>query len=333
MSSTLHSRLLTVDAIVPTKDRPTYLAEALASIRAVAIRINEIAQVNIVVVDDGTDAETAAVAARYGAQWMRNTGQGLPAARNTGIRASSGEFVTFLDDDDVWLDRHLAPHLAILQARREVAMVYAQGVLGDARLRAVFPPAPAGPLPSGDVFAYFLGQCMQCNTVVVRRAVLEDVGMFDEALDASEDWDLFLRIASRYDCAGVEAPVTLYRQSAANAKDHRMWRRQMALSLDVVRKWSRIRARSEIPLRQRMVLTFAIRGWFAYRLSESAHTFLRRGDRAEALRCLSAALMASPLHATLRIPGFWSALLRSLAGFVLPSRPRGTSSIERPRGP
>lgn len=252
---------------------------------------------------------------------MRNTGQGLPAARNTGIRASSGEFVTFLDDDDVWLDRHLTPHLAILQTRPEVAMVYAQGVLSDARLRAVFPPAPAGPLPSGDVFAYSLGQCMQCNTVVVRRSVLEDVGMFDEALEASEDWDLFLRIASRYDCAGVEAPVTLYRQSAANAKDHRMWQRQMAVSLDVVRRSSRIQARSEIPLGQRITLTFAIRGWFAYRLTESAHTFLRRGDRAEALRCLSAAFTASPLHATLRVRQFWSALFRALVGPALPSQP------------
>lgn len=311
-----------LDVIVPTKDRPEYLAEALASIQAVAAQVSDVARINLVVVDDGVDSETVAVAARCGARWMRNSGKGPSGARNTGIRATSAEFIAFLDDDDVWFEGHVVPHLAVLLRRPEVAMVYAQGVLTDAELHAVYPPAPVGPLPSGDVFAYFLGQCISFNTIVVRRCALQEIGLFDETLQSSEDWDLILRIAARFDCAGVEIPVSAYRQSAANAKDHRAWQAQLVTTLDVVGRGSRRATRSRVPLQRKSVATLAIRGWFAYRMTESAQTFLRRGDRREALRCLSAAVRASPLHAALRVSGFWPTLIRCLA---ISARPAATT--------
>jgi glycosyltransferase involved in cell wall biosynthesis len=312
-----------VSVVIPTRDRAAMLAEAVESVLRVASQVSREARLEIVVVDDGSTDDTAAVARRYPVRYLQGGGRGAAAARNLGIRAATGELVAFLDDDDVWLEGHVAPHLAVLRADPEVALVFAQGILADTDLRPVFPPSPAAPLPSGDVFAYSLRQSVQWNTVVARRRVLLDLGGFDESLDGAEDWDLQLRLAARCDCAGVAVPVTLYRQDAARPKDFETYRVWYERTIGMVRRNARLPARSRIPLRQRLTLTFAIRGWYAFRFAYSARAAVARGQTGEALRCLGGALRASPLHSALRVPYFWpaaGAVARAIVGAHLRRR-------------
>jgi hypothetical protein len=228
------------------------------------------------------------------------------------LAVANGEFVGFLDDDDVWLPGHVKPHLEILQHQPAVALVYAQGVLADADLNPVYPPAPEGPLPGGDIFVYSLEMCFQWNTIVARRRVLLELGGFDETLTSSEDWDLQLRVAARYDCAGVAVPVTLYRQADTEFRGYESWRSGYRQTIGVLKRAVRLPARTRVPRRQRLLLTFTARGWFAYRCVHSADHALSLGMSREALRCLVGAMQIAPLHALFHLPGYWPAVAATL---------------------
>jgi len=103
MSAAVESRC-TVSVIVPTRDRVRWLAEALDSIRSVGERLGQRAAIETIVVDDGSDPATEDLAAAFGTRYLRSEGRGVSAARNTGLRTATGDFIAFLDDDDVWME-------------------------------------------------------------------------------------------------------------------------------------------------------------------------------------------------------------------------------------
>src|SRR5947209_8097109 len=88
-----------VSVIVPTKDRSGLLRQALASVRA--LEGPDLA-IELIVADNGSTDDTAAVAHEFGARLVRTLTPGAAAARNAGLRVATGEYLAFLDDDDVW---------------------------------------------------------------------------------------------------------------------------------------------------------------------------------------------------------------------------------------
>ena len=95
-----------VSAIIPTKNRAALLREALTSVRAVE---GPDLELEIIVADHGSTDDTESVARAFGARLVREPKPGAAAARNTGMRAATGQYVAFLDDDDLWLADHLRP--------------------------------------------------------------------------------------------------------------------------------------------------------------------------------------------------------------------------------
>ena len=89
--------MLRVSVIVPTRDRPELLAQALASVRANESRGFEL---ELVVAGDGASLESRSVAERFGAVWVESRKHGAAAARNAGLGAATGRFIAFLDDDE-----------------------------------------------------------------------------------------------------------------------------------------------------------------------------------------------------------------------------------------
>ena len=172
----------TVSVIVPTRDRVRWLGEALDSIRVVAARLGERAALDVLVVDDGSDPATEDLATVFGARYLRADGRGVSAARNTGLRAATGDVVAFLDDDDVWTEQQLAGQLDLLEADASLGAVFGQSVEADAELRPLGEPAPEGPLPAGDALQFLSERVIQIGTLVVRRSVALAVGPFDEDL-------------------------------------------------------------------------------------------------------------------------------------------------------
>jgi glycosyltransferase involved in cell wall biosynthesis len=196
--------------IITTHRRPQLLARAIESARE-ATR----GEVEVVVVDDASTDETARLCRRLPQiTYVRaERNQRVAGARNLGILASRGEFLGFLDDDDVRLPESLDWQLAVLASEPRAGFVYGQAIVSghDGSLEEDCYPACC---PQGDIFFQLLAQnFIPCGSVVFRRSCLSRVGLLDEALAGIDDWDLWLRIASLYPVIALEQPVIRWRKS------------------------------------------------------------------------------------------------------------------------
>jgi glycosyltransferase involved in cell wall biosynthesis len=171
------------------------------------------------VVDDGSTDDTAEVAAAHRAQCIRQENRGLPAARNTGLRASSGEAVLFLDADDVLEHDAVAAAVACLGCHTEAAFAF-----GCPRIIGL-PSAEAVPDPVESNFYEELlkgNYIMMPGLVLYRRSILEGAGGFDGRLEAAEDYDLYLRITRRFPVVFCADMRGRYRRHVGNMSNDSM---------------------------------------------------------------------------------------------------------------
>jgi glycosyltransferase involved in cell wall biosynthesis len=236
-----------VSVVIPTFNRAQQLALAIRS----ALDQTDVA-VEVVVADDGSTDDTAAVVAQMGGNvrrvYQRNAG--VSAARNLGLRHVRGEFVAFLDSDDRWVPWKAAAQVAVLRARPDVGMVWSdmaaigpdgtrrqdrylrtlyhayrdvtieQMLERPATLRELWQGAPAAiadvrVLDGQIISSMILGNLVHTSTVMLRRSWLAELGGFDERLRVSgEDYDFHLRTASLGRVAFVDASTTEYRIGA-----------------------------------------------------------------------------------------------------------------------
>ncbi|TKX71527.1 glycosyltransferase family A protein [Halorubrum sp. SP9] len=178
-----------VSAVVITRDRPAKLADALASVRA-----QTYPNLELVVVDGSDEPVESLVRRRAGDRpvtYRRDDGEGPGAARNIGIRAASGEYVAFLDDDDRWLPEKAERQVAAFEPG--VAVVYT----GQFAVRDGERVGGRSPSLSGDVTEALLRgvPCAPTSTVMVRRATIDDAGAFDEGLPIWEDREWYVRLS------------------------------------------------------------------------------------------------------------------------------------------
>lgn len=200
-----------VSVVIPAYNASRYIREAVES----ALR-QTYSHLEVIVVDDGSTDRVDWVAQldpqRVVYVWQPNGGPG--SARNAGIRLARGTYVAFLDADDVWEPDKLERQFAALARRPEAALVYgamrrmdASGCLLEERPRAV-------PRPSGRIeVSLFWKNTIPLSTVLLRRDCAEAVGLFsdDPDLFGVEDYDLWLRVAERYECLGLDEPLARYR--------------------------------------------------------------------------------------------------------------------------
>ncbi len=195
--------------IIPTHDRPDLLPRAIASARLAG------SEIEIVVVDDASTDETSAVCAAFDdIVYVRlRERAGVGGARAAGIAASSGTFISFLDDDDARLPGSIDRQLAVMEATPGAAVVYGQAH----RATQNFAINGRGPIPKvcpdGDVFwllvaRNFIPSC----AAIVRRSVIDDVGGHCSEAAPADDWDLWLRIAEHHPIAVLPEPVSIYRE-------------------------------------------------------------------------------------------------------------------------
>lgn len=199
-----------ISVIITTHERPHSLRRAVESARTASTR-----EIEVVVVDDASTAEVARDCRNLpGINYVRaERRQGVAGARNLGIRASSGEFLSFLDDDDARLPGTLDAQRAALAAAPEACLIYGQALIGrqDGSATDSFYPAWC---PQGDVFWELLAQnFIPCGTSLFRRSSLNRVGLLDENIAGIDDWDLWVRLAQNYPVLALEQPVLIWRQS------------------------------------------------------------------------------------------------------------------------
>jgi glycosyltransferase involved in cell wall biosynthesis len=196
-----------VSVIIPTYNRAALLREAVASVKAQTYRDFE-----IVVVDDAsTDTTFEALAAWRDVRVLRQAGRrGVAAARNLGVAAARGQWLAFLDSDDLWLPEKLARQMAYLADRPGLSLCQTDETWMRHGVKVNKPAAHRK--VAGRIFAASLERCMiSPSAVVLRRRLFEAHGGFDETLPAAEDYDLWLRLSWRYEVGLVDEPLVIKR--------------------------------------------------------------------------------------------------------------------------
>ncbi|MFL5242852.1 MAG: glycosyltransferase [Gemmataceae bacterium] len=203
-----------VSVVIATYNYGRFLAGALNSVLGQSFR-----NLEVIVVDDGSSDDTRSVIEPFLAdsrlQYVRVNHLGQPAAKNTAIRLAQAPLIAFLDADDLWLPNKLEQQLALLETRPEVGVVYGRRLLMDELGRDLECQSPE--CRRGDVLAALLHDNFICfSSVVVRRRVPDEVGLFDETLPLAIDYDLWLRAALRFPFDYVDRPLVKYRTGHAS---------------------------------------------------------------------------------------------------------------------
>lgn len=201
-----------VSIVIPCFAQAHFLGDAIESVLRQTYDRFE-----IIVINDGSPDDTAAVASRYPVRYFEQENAGLAAARNAGLRRSRGEFVVFLDADDRLLPGALRVNAARLCADPALAFVAGASryIARDGTpLRTNPPPRP----PSTGAYSELLrrNRIRMPAMVMFRRLVFERVGDFDTTVDACADYDIYLRVSRLYPVAFHEEIVAEYRRHGAN---------------------------------------------------------------------------------------------------------------------
>lgn len=196
--------------IIPCFNQAAYVRVAIDSALA-----QTYADVEVVVVDDGSTDDTPAVLASYGdrIRAVRQENAGLSAARNTAIAHATGACIVLLDSDDVLAPECVASRMAVMAADDRVGLVagYYREIDADGHVLARIPEVRS--LTSRP----HLYQTVRRNwgppvSWTIRRAALEQCGTFDPTLRSCEDWDVLIRISAQWQIAYDPQPLALYRQ-------------------------------------------------------------------------------------------------------------------------
>ena len=225
-----------IAVVVPTQNRPTMLNATLRSVLA-----QQNVDLTVTVVDDGSSdpGVVRTVVDALGdprVQLLRHDPpRGVSAARNSGIAASSSEWIAFCDDDDVWAPEKL--HAQLTVAGSAAGWAYTGHVFIDEGLRVIdgAPPLSPGELVR-DIGRYNPVPAGSSN-VIVRRKILAAVGSFDPALRAAEDWDLWIRLARHGHPASVPEPLVGCRVHGITATRNR---RLMLSEVGIVARRQRV---------------------------------------------------------------------------------------------
>jgi glycosyltransferase involved in cell wall biosynthesis len=202
-----------VSVIIPTHNRAHLVERAVRSAREAG------RDIEVIVVDDASTDETRQLCRSLaGVRYVRaERNQKIGGARNLGILASTSDYISFLDDDDLKLPGSLDVQLEALARQPEAGLVYGQALLGDQDC------APTGnlypePCPQGDIFWELLEKnFIPCPSVLFRKSCLYRIGLPCEWIPGIEDWDLWIRIAELYPVAAVEEPLAIYRRATPSS--------------------------------------------------------------------------------------------------------------------
>lgn len=229
-----------VSVLLTCYNHVRFLPEALDSVRK-----QTFGDFEILALDDGSTDGTREWLAEHAADCrviLNEQNLGTYGTLNRGLEAATGEFVAILNDDDVWAPEKLKRQVALLDARPAVGLVHTDGWFIDAEgarmhgspLGFEFPRTET----SNVVLALLRQNKIIASAALIRKRCFEDVGRFHPEYFGSGDWEMWLRIAERYEVGYVDEPLTFYRVHGDNAshKLDRIWRDDEKL-----REWIRTR--------------------------------------------------------------------------------------------
>ena len=282
------TKRLSISVAIPAHNGAPYIRETIESVLTQTYAPSE-----CLVIDDGsTDATATIVRGFPEITYIRQENKGDAAARNRAIAEASGEYIAFLDADDVWMPSKLEEQVAVFATRPLLGLVYTGVVVVDAQLRPVTELIPAP------------GHLALRNTLIVEKPYMTGVGSsamvatrvakevgFDERLRASADWAFGVSVAARYPVDRVNRPLVLYRQHdegqvhrnlrAVEHDVHLIWN-EMFRDPEVPRPLLRRQRRAKANLDVSLAYSYYKAGQLMRSCKYLSRAFIRRPDRVAA---------------------------------------------------
>ena len=278
-----------VSVIIPTYRHRDYVRETLKSVFAQTFTDYE-----VIVVNDGSPDDTGEVlaplveAARI--RYFEQSNQGQAVARNRGLAAARGEFLAFLDDDDLWPTDKLERQVRLLREHSGVVVAYGQVEIIGGGAQSRYPRLDA---PSGEVFDSFVraGWIRSPGQALIRRTALERIGGFDPDIWGTDDWDLWLRLSRTGEFVYDPALALMYRSHEGNASRH--FTRMHLNAMKVLRKHLGWTPRSS-NLRQWMACRAFVKRFVTNDGLQEVRRHARAGNRLEAFQAWLQVIRISP---------------------------------------
>ncbi len=212
-----------VSVIMPAFNTAAYIAESVNSVLD-----QDYPGIELIVVDDGSTDGTVEILRGYGDRLtlLTQQNQGAAVARNTGIAAAQGDFIAFIDSDDVWLPGKLTAQVLYMQQHPEIGLVHTDFLAWKPDANGQFapphtladPPVPVTEVPeivpegSGWVYNQLLMESLPHTiTVMMRRELVEQVGPFDPQLKRGQDYDYWIRASRLTEYRQLDRVTALYR--------------------------------------------------------------------------------------------------------------------------
>ena len=207
----------TVSVVIPTYNYGHFIAEAIESVLAQTYEIQD-----IIVVDDGSTDDTEKIVSQFSdrIRYFRQENAGVCAARNHGIAKATGDFIAFLDADDIWYPEKTEKQLKKFAADPAVGLVHCGMREFDSSTGKTIRLHRNGGegWVAEDILIWEKPVIIGTGgSIIVRRDVIETVGDFDTRLKNGEDWEFCLRVARKFKVAFVRGPYVDYRNHGVNA--------------------------------------------------------------------------------------------------------------------
>jgi glycosyltransferase involved in cell wall biosynthesis len=207
-----------ISVIIPTYNCSAYISAAVASVLEQSLPVYE-----LIVIDDGSEDGTRDVLNQFGSRirYIRQEHAGVSAARNRGIEESSGEFVAFLDADDIWAPERLERQIEEFKKDSLIGLVHTGLSSFDSETGEQLGEITEG--LSGwiadELLLWKAPSIAAPGSIMTKRSVIVETGGFDPEIKVGEDWDFCYRIARKYKVAFVPLPLLKYR--IHNSSAHR----------------------------------------------------------------------------------------------------------------
>ncbi len=216
--------MVKVSVIIPAYNGDRYIGEAINSILAQTYDDYE-----IIVVDDGSTDNTAQVIQQYGEQiqYFSQTNQGVAASRNLGLNAAKGEYIAFLDQDDLFLPQKLLDQVALLEENPSLGIANSGWQIVDQQGQVQAAVEPWEKIPQLKLADLIIWKPVFLGAMLFRHSWLKRSGGFDTTLEQTPDVDLVLRLAA-LGCAAawVKQTTVKYRQHDGNASNNALLQAQ-----------------------------------------------------------------------------------------------------------
>ena len=208
-----------VSVVIPTYNRLPRVKDAIDSVLKQTYR-----DFKLWVVDDGSTDGTGESLRVFGnkVKYISQDNSGVSAARNLGLRVSRGKYVAFLDSDDLWEPRKLEIQVRWMEANPQFPLSYTDEVWIRRGIRVN--PKKRHAKYSGWIFEKCLPLCIiSPSSVLMKRALFEEIGGFDETLPVCEDYDFWLRLTCRYPVLFIDKKLIVKRGGHPDQLSTRSW--------------------------------------------------------------------------------------------------------------